>query len=74
MPNSLRLIKHNSKNVLAKAIIQYQQALQYYANESNWMVKEDDILWAGDDDPTLTAQVVLGLRKQPRPVTGQGEK
>jgi hypothetical protein len=38
------------------------------------MVKEDDILWAGDDDPTLTAQVVLGLRKQPRPVTGQGEK
>jgi len=70
-----RLLKSaNSKGQLVKAVIAYQQALRYYALESNWAVKEDNICWVGDDDPTLPAQTVLGMRqkgKNNRPVPGQ---
>ena len=59
-------MRHNSKGVLIKAIQQYQQALAYYANENHWAVKDEDILWIKDDDPTLPAQTVLGLRKAPK--------
>ena len=53
----------NSKGTLAKAIIFYQRALSHYANENNWAVKGDDIVWLGDDDPTYAAAVSLGKRK-----------
>ena len=58
-----RLKAANSKGTLVKAILQYQQALAHYANESHWAVKGDDIVWVGDDDPTMAAQVTLGMRK-----------
>jgi hypothetical protein len=62
--NQTKLLKAaNSKGKLAKAILQYQRTLAHYANENNWAVKEDDILWIGDDDPTYAAQVTLGKRK-----------
>lgn len=54
----------NSKGQLVKACLLYQRALAHYANESNWAVREDDILWVGDDTPTYAAQVVLGKCKQ----------
>ena len=59
--NSLK--KGNSKGKLANAIILYGRALEHYANESNWAVKGDDIIWLGDDDPTYAADVTLGKRK-----------
>ena len=55
----------NSKGALAKAIISYQRALLWYANESHWAVKDEVIQWVGDDDPTRVAEFVLGIRKQP---------
>jgi hypothetical protein len=59
-----RLIKGaNSKGALVKYIDQLQKVLAFYANESNWAVKEEDIIWLGDDDPTYQAGVVLGVRK-----------
>jgi hypothetical protein len=62
--NQTRLLKAaNSKGKLAKAIVMYQRTLAHYANESNWAVKGDDILWVGDDDPAYAAQVTLGQRK-----------
>jgi len=101
--NNKHLIKaSNSKGKLVKAVMVYQRALSYYADESHWAVKslnldlihtigklakeegeawrlahpelmdayrkatehgEDVILWVKDDDPTLPAQQVLGLRK-----------
>lgn len=53
----------NTKGRLAKAVLFYQRALSHYANENNWVVKGDDIVWVGDDDPTYAAQVSLGKRK-----------
>ena len=74
--NSLK--KGNSKGKLANAIILYGRALEHYANESNWAVKGDDIIWLGDDDPTYAADVTLGKRKfdpnYKRPVTGQNKE
>lgn len=71
MSNFTRNIKRaNSKGTLAKAIHHYQMALSHYANEAHWAVKGDDIVWVGDDDPTLAAQVTLGMRKPKKP-TGQ---
>ena len=73
--NQKRLLKAaNSKSQLAKAVIMYQKALHYYANENHWAVRTvydskgvevpDVIIWVGeDDDPTLPAQTVLGMRK-----------
>lgn len=63
--NAKKLLKaSNSKGQLVKAILVYQRALSYYANESHWAVKGEDIIWVKDDDPTLPAQTVLGMRKQ----------
>jgi hypothetical protein len=53
----------NSKGTLAKACIQYQRTLAHYANENNWAVREEQIIWIGDDDPTYAAQFSLGKRK-----------
>ena len=62
--NSKNLIKSaNSKGALARAVLMYQRTLSHYANESNWGVKGDEIVWLGDDDPTYAAQVSLGKRK-----------
>lgn len=62
--NTKNLLKNsNSKGTLAKACLQYQKALSYYASEEHWAVKGEDIIWIKDDDPTLPAQVVLGMRK-----------
>ena len=78
--NTKKLLKAaNSKGQLGKAVVLYQRALSHYANESNWAVKGDDIVWLGDDDPAYAAQVSLGKRKpdadyakrNQRPVTGQ---
>ena len=64
MASQLKLIKAaNSKGTLVRAIQQYQRALAHYANESHWAVKDDNIIWMGDDDPTMAAQVTLGMRK-----------
>lgn len=57
------LKRANSKGQLAKAVVFYQCALSHYADESNWAVKGDDIVWLGDDDPTYAAAVSLGHRK-----------
>ena len=63
--NQKKLLKAaNSKGELAKACLMYQHALFFYANESNWGVKEGVIQWLGSDDPTEVAQVVLGMRKK----------
>ena len=62
--NTKNLLKSaNSKGQLAKAVLLYQRALSHYANESNWVVKGDDIIWIGDDTPTYAAQVSLGKCK-----------
>lgn len=61
---------NNSKGTLVKAVIQYQRALAYYADESNWAVSEERIEWVANDDPLEVAEVVLGRRKS-RPETGQ---
>ena len=62
--NTAKLLKNaNSKGKLANAVVMYQRALSHYANESNWAVKGDDIIWLGDDDPTYAAQISLGQRK-----------
>lgn len=53
----------NSKGKLAKAVLYYQRALAFYADENNWAVRGDDIIWLGDDDPTYAAAVSLGKRK-----------
>lgn len=53
----------NSKSKLAAAVVFYQRALSHYANESNWAVKGDDIIWLGDDDPTYAAALSLGRRQ-----------
>lgn len=63
MKAATMLKRANSKGALAKAIVQYQSSLAHYANESNWIVRGEDILWVGDDDPTYAAQVSLGRRK-----------
>ena len=67
---ALQLLKSaNSKGTLAKAILMYQKALLYYADENNWAVREnpssntDDIIWLADDDPTALANKVLGRKK-----------
>ena len=74
--NQRKLIKAaNSKGTLVRAILQYQQALAHYANESHWAVKDgangEDIVWLGDDDPTMAAQVTLGMRKLTNNVTAK---
>ena len=70
--NQRKLIKAaNSKGTLVRAILQYQQALAHYANESHWAVKGDDVVWLGDDDPTMAAQVTLGMRKLTNNVTAK---
>ena len=62
--NSKKLLKAaNSKGQLIRAVIAYRQALIWYANESNWAVKDEVIQWIGDDDPTKAAEIVLGIRK-----------
>lgn len=53
----------NSKGKLAAAVVMYQRALSHYANESNWAVRGEDIVWIGDDDPTYAAGVSLGQRE-----------
>lgn len=63
MNTATLLKKANSKGKLAKACVMYQRSLSHYANESNWAVRGDDIIWVGDDDPTYAAQVSLGKRK-----------
>lgn len=64
MSSSKNMIKAaNSKGQLAKAVVYYQRALKHYANEAHWAVKDDNILWVGDDDPTYAAQLSLGMRK-----------
>lgn len=63
MNTATLLKKANSKGTLAKAIVQYQRSLSHYANENNWAVRGDEIVWLGDDDPTYAAQVSLGKRK-----------
>ena len=69
--NTKKLLKAaNSKGQLVKAVVLYQRALSHYANESNWAVKGDDIVWLGDDDPAYAAQVSLGKRK-PDPTYAQ---
>lgn len=58
---------HYSKGQLARAAMSYIKALNYYANEENWAVKECDgqdyIVWIGSDDPLEAAETVLGRRK-----------
>lgn len=62
--NQKHLLKAaNSKGALVKAVLAYQRALQHYANEAHWLVKGDEIMWVGDDDPTYAAGVSLGQRK-----------
>lgn len=62
--NNKNLLKAaNSKGQLAAACLQYQRTLLHYANENNWAVRGDDIIWIGDDDPTYAAQFSLGKRK-----------
>ena len=62
--NQKHLLKSaNSKGQLAKAVLLYQRALAHYANENNWAVRGDDIIWLGDDTPTYAAQVSLGKCK-----------
>ena len=68
--NQLKLLKSaNSKSTLVKAILMYQKALLYYADENNWAVREnpasntDDIIWLASDDPTAVANKVLGRSK-----------
>ena len=62
--NTKHLLKAaNSKGALVRACLQYQRALAHYANENNWAVKGDDIVWIGDDTPTYAAQVSLGKCK-----------
>lgn len=55
--------KLNSKSELISHIKTLHIALEWYAREENWAVKEDDILWLGDDDPQYAALVTLGRRK-----------
>ena len=70
-----QLKKGNSKGKLANAIILYGRALEHYANESNWAVKDGDILWLGDDDPTYAAALTLGKRKvDPHYATSKAQK
>ena len=70
-----QLKKGNSKGKLANALILYGRALEHYANESNWAVKGDDILWLGDDDPTYAAALTLGHRKvDPNYATSKAQK
>ena len=79
--NQKNLLKSaNSKGQLAKAVLLYQRALAHYANENNWAVRGDDIIWLGDDAPTYAAAVSLGKCKPDpkyverniiRPVIGQ---
>jgi hypothetical protein len=58
---------HYSKGQLARAAMSYIKALNYYANEENWAVKDCDgqdyIVWIGSDDPLEAAETVLGRRK-----------
>ena len=62
--NTKNLLKAaNSKGKLASACLTYQRTLSHYADENNWAVKGDDIVWLGDDDPTYAAAVSLGKRK-----------
>lgn len=67
------LKKSNSKGQLVKAIIVYQRALHYYADETHWAVKGDDITWIHDDDPLLPAQTVLGMRSTKTQKDSQNE-
>lgn len=53
----------NSKGKLAAAVVYYQRALAHYADENNWAVRGEEIIWVGDDDPTYAAQLSLGRRK-----------
>lgn len=72
--NQKNLLKAaNSKGKLAAACMMYQRALAHYANESNWAVKGDDIIWLGDDTPTYAAQVSLGKCK-PDPTYAERNK
>jgi len=63
MNRSTQIKRGNSKRTLADAVVQLQNALAWYAKEEHWAVKEDDILWLGDEDPPYRAQVILGQRK-----------
>ena len=61
----IKIIKQgNSKGDLARALAEAHAALQWYAKEENWAVKEDDILWLGDDDPTSIANRLLQPNKR----------
>ena len=64
-----RIKQANSKGKLARAVVVYRAALAHYANEAHWAVKEEAILWVGDDDPTKVAEMALyaGKRKPPPP-------
>ena len=53
----------NSKGALVNHIAQLQRALAYYADESNWAVKEEDVIWLGISDPTYVANRLLGKAK-----------
>ena len=53
----------NSKGALVNHIAQLQRALSYYADESNWAVKEEDVIWLGISDPTYVANRLLGKAK-----------
>ena len=44
MKQHVFLKRANSKGQLAKAVINYQQALSHYANESNWAVLPESML------------------------------
>lgn len=71
MANEWKRIKAaNSKGDLVKHIQGLHNILKWYADESNWAVKDFDdpnlesvIVWLGDDDPTYAAQLGLGTRK-----------
>jgi hypothetical protein len=62
-----RIKQANSKGRLAKAVVSLQRALAHYADEAHWAVKDDDIVWTGDDDPTKVAELALGKRKPASP-------
>ena len=53
----------NSKGALVKHIAQLQRAMAYYADENNWAVKDDDVIWLGISDPTYVANRLLGRAK-----------
>jgi len=75
MSTAKNLKKLNSKGHLAKAIVMYQRALQYYARDDHWAVKpqfggSSTYTWICEDDPMMVANTVLGIKK-PDPAVRQ---